>query len=626
MLFTKNGNSIRRRLLALSLTLVLVFPIVAIAQDNPEKPIVDIKINGNDHVSSEAIMAAMTLKPGMSFTEATIQQAKQSIESMGYFQPGVTVGTETVNGGVRAIFNVVENPVVKAVNITGNTVVPTDKLMSLMRTSAGSVLNTDTLLQKDVRAIESYYEEQGYIAYVTEDIGIDPKTGALNIPVNEVKVENIKITGNKKTKDYVLLREMRQKPGQVYNVKTLHTDLQRVYDLNIFELESASSYKTEPGSDLGKVNIIIPVKEKKTGEVSVGLGYSSKNKLVGQAKLDENNFRGRAEKVNLLWEQSGTRGASYEGGFFEPWLDKKNTSFGVNLYNKLIYRFSSNEGLGALNTGNASNYDERRRGGSVTLSRPLSLINRGFLTIRTESVDSTVAETPTIDVPFNLRQMARVGSGTFRFTGDSRDSQLDPFLGGYNSGAVEMGSTNFTQKLLNLQPQYVNNTFAKYTVDVRRYLSRGGARKDFNEKRRRVALRLMGGATTGQMPFSEQYFVGGAETLRGYQEDRFWGKYMLLASGEYRMPLAPSLTGVAFVDYGDAWGAPIQYRKVVGVDQQGNPALVDLINGFNQHANFTPNLGYGVGIRVNTPLGPLRLDYGFGSEGSRAHFSIGNVF
>ena len=172
----------------------------------------------------------------------------------------------------------------------------------------------------------------------------------------------------------------------------------------------------------------------------------------------------------------------------------------------------------------------------------------------------------------------------------------------------------------------MNNTFAKYSVDLRRYLSKGGPRKDFNEKRKRIALRLMGGATSGQMPFSEQYFVGGAETLRGYQEDRFWGKYMLLASGEYRMPLGPSLTGVAFVDCGDAWGAPIQYRQTVGVDQQGNPGLVDVINGFAQHSNFSPNLGYGVGIRVNTPLGPLRLDYGFGSEGSRAHFSIGNVF
>lgn len=636
MLFTKDGNSIRKRLLALLLIFVVAIPSLAIAQD--AKQIVDIKVNGNDHVSAEAIIAAMALKPGMSFSESAMQDAKKSIEGMGYFQPGVTVGTESVNGGIRAIFNVVENPVIKEIKITGNTVVQTDKLQSLLRTSVGSVLNTETLLQKDLRAIEGYYEEQGYIAYVTEDIGVDPKTGVLSIPVNEVRVENIKITGNKKTKSNVLLREMRQKPGEVYNVKTMHTDLQRIYDLDIFELESASSYKTEPGSDLGKVNVIIPVKEKKTGEVSVGLGYSSKQRLVGQAKMSENNFQGRAQKLNLLWEQSGLRGSSYEGGFFEPWLDKKNTSFGLNLYNKLIYKFGNGVGTPVTSVNSASNFDERRRGGSITLSRPLNLISRGLMTFRSETVDSGVLDGTLPANEFNLMQNANVNSGTFRFTNDSRDSQLDPFMGIYGSPAVEVGKTSFVEQNLNLSQTHINSTFAKYSFDLRRYLSKGGPRKDFNEKRSRVALRLMAGSLSGQVPFSEQYFIGGAETLRGYKEDRFWGNYMMLASGEYRMPLAPSLTGVAFLDYGDAWGAPIQYQvaPVVTTDSAGNPQIVTgpggtqlvqpLIAGFTQHSNFSPNLGYGVGIRVNTPLGPLRLDYGFGSEGSRAHFSIGHPF
>lgn len=653
MLFTKDGNSIQRRLLALLLTFILVVPTVAIAQ---EKQIVDIKITGNDHVSSEAIIAAMNLKAGTEFSEAVMQQAKQSIESMGYFQPGVTVGTESVEGGVRAIFNVVENPIIKQISITGNTVVPTEKLQSLLRTSVGNVLNTETLLQKDVPAIEGYYEELGYIAYVTEDIGVEPKTGILKIPVMEVRIENIKVTGTKKTKDYVLLREMKQKPGDVYNIKTLHSDLQRIYDLDVFEIESASSFKTESGSDLGKVNVIIPVKEKKTGEVSVGLGYSSKQKIVGQAKMSENNFRGRAEKVNLLWEQSGIRGSSYEAGFFEPWLDHKNTSLSVNLYNKLIYRFSANNSLNAgLSTTSASNSFERRKGGSVSISRPFSLINRGFLTMRSESVNSGALDGVLLSTQANLGQNANINSGSFRFTNDSKDSQLDPFMGGYNSSALELGTTRYTDSTwndTNMLSNKIDGTFAKYSIDLRKYLSKGGQRKDFNEKRKRIAIRLMGGTLTGNTPFSEQFFVGGAESLRGYKEDRFWGKYMMLASAEYRMPLAPSLTGVAFMDYGDAWGAPLEYRvtpqlqsvpdpTVANPEQtkqvfkpglDGTPLLQPLIatsatdQSYVQHSNFSPSIGYGVGIRVNTPLGPLRLDYGFGKEGSRAHFSIGHVF
>ena len=637
MLSTMDGKCIARTMIALLFAVALIVPVTAGAQ---EKQIVDIKIVGNDHISSEAIFAAIGLKPGMAFSESGMQQAKQSIEGMGYFQRSVTVGTETVGDGVRAVFNVIENPVVKEIKISGNTVVPTERLQSLVRTSVGSVLNTDTLLQKDVRAIESYYEEQGYAAYVTEDIGIDPATGVLKIPVMEVKIESIQIVGNKKTKPYVVLREMQQKPGDVYNVKMLHTDLQRIYDLDIFELESASTYKTEPGSDLGKVKIALPVKEKKTGEVSVGLGYSSKQKLVGQAKLSENNFRGRAQKVNLVWEQSASRGSSYEVGFFEPWLDRKNTSLDVNLYNKLIYRFSSS--FFGSSSSDADNYDERRKGGSLTISRPFSRPNRGFLTVRNESVNSYVADK--MANLANLSQDAKILSGTTRFANDTRDSLLDPFLGGYNSPALEFGTTKFTNWTWNdtnpnMIGSQVSGPFAKYSVDLRRYLSRGGERKDFSERRRRIAVRLMAGALSGKVPFSEQYFIGGADTLRGYREDRFWGNYMVLASAEYRMPLAPSLTGVLFMDYGDAWGAPEQYRLTPQMDADGNfikiggvvqlqPLVANGANdkSFVQSDGFQGFLGYGLGIRVQTPLGPIRLDYGFGSEGSRAHFSLAHVF
>ena len=630
MYFTMGRNSVCRRLTTL-LAIMLMFSGLAVAQ---EKTISEIKIVGNDHVSTESVLSAITLKVGAPFSELTVQQAKQAIESMGYFQPGVTVGTETVDSGVRLVFNVVENPVVKEINITGNTVIATEQLISLLRTSVGSVLNTNTLLQQDVKALEAYYEKEGYAAYVTEEIGIDPQTGVLKIPIMEIKIEDIKVTGNKKTRSEVILREMQQKPGDVYNLKTLYSDIQRIYDLNIFELEGAVPYKTEPGSDLGKVDIVIPVKEKQTGAVTLGLGYSSKQKLVGQAKVSEDNFRGRAQRVNLLWEQSGTRGSSYEVGFFEPWLDSHQTSLGVNIYNKLIFRFSSNVFGGT--TDSANDYDERRKGGSVTIGRPLSRANRGFLTFRSESVDTSILDSGAS--LFNLNQDATLASGTGRLTNDTRDSQIDPYLGGYNSLALEVGNVDFQRQNLAAEIQNLKGTFVKYSIDGRRYFSKGGARKELNEQRTRIALRVMAGSLSGEVPFFEQYFVGGAESLRGFKEDRFWGKNMLLASAEYRFPLAKSLTGVGFVDYGDAWGSPEEYMKRVDpvlnpdgtpvLDGLGNPVteIVDLIDSFSQHQDFSGNLGYGVGIRVQTPLGPLRLDYGFSSEGSRAHFSIGHAF
>ena len=616
MFLTVGSNNMCKRLVPL-LAAVLLVSGMAVAQ---ERQIAEINILGNEHVSTEAILAAVALKPGMPFAESTIEQAKQSIESMGYFQPGVTVGTESTDAGAKVVFNVVENPVVKKVDITGNTVIETEKLLSLLRTSVGSVLNTNTFLQQDVKAVEAYYEEQGYVALVTEEIGIDPQTGVLKIPIMEIRIEDIQVTGNRKTKPYVILREMQQKPGDIYNLKTLAGDIQRIYDLDIFELEGAVPYKTEPGSDLGKVNVIIPVKERRTGQISLGLGYSSKQKIVGQAKLSEDNFRGRAQRVNLLWEQSGSRGSGYEVGFFEPWLDSSHTSLGLNVYNKLIFRFSSN--VFGTSTGTVNDYDERRKGGSLTIGRPFGRTNRGFLTLRTESVDTRIEDATLLTSLFNLNQDANITSGTTRFTNETRDSQIDPYTGAYNSFAVELGKASFEKQDLALVAQSIDGTFAKYSIDVRRYFSKGGPRRELDEQRPRLAVRLMAGSLSGEVPFFEQYFVGGAETLRGFREDRFWGRNMFLASAEYRFPLAKSLTGVAFVDYGDAWGGPEEYRK-----RAVPPAdITDLIDGFPQHESFSANVGYGIGIRVRTPIGPLRLDYGFSTEGSRAHFSIGHVF
>ena len=120
----------------------------------------------------------------------------------------------------------------------------------------------------------------------------------------------------------------------------------------------------------------------------------------------------------------------------------------------------------------------------------------------------------------------------------------------------------------------------------------------------------------GKLPFFEQFFLGGSESLRGYLEDRFWGQNVFLASVEYRRPLANRITGVLFSDVGDAWGTSSAF-------QFKNPKLR---TDFLQHQTFSPSPSIGLGLRVATPIGPVRLDYGFGLQGGRLHFSIGQSF
>jgi outer membrane protein insertion porin family len=204
-----------------------------------------------------------------------------------------------------------------------------------------------------------------------------------------------------------------------------------------------------------------------------------------------------------------------------------------------------------------------------------------------------------------------VAAGSVRLVHNTRDFDLDPGAGAYDGLSVEYGTVNgntFAGTTFAQIP--FDGPFNKASVDIRRYFSKGGRKLTPQDKRVTLAFRLRAGISSGKLPFFEQFFIGGAESLRGYQEDRFWGDNMLMASAELRKPIAQSISGVLFADYGDAWA--------------GNPSF--FITQLPQSQTFQGNLGVGVGIRVNTPIGHLRLDYGVGSEGGRTHFSMGQAF
>lgn len=600
------------------------------AQETPK--VAEIAVTGNQNISDAAIRAVIAnLKPGGDFTAEAMETDRKAIEALGYFS-AVTARSEPAAAGYKVIFDVVENPLIKEIRIIGNKSISTEGLSGLLRSKVGQVFNEQTLTL-DIEAIQKDYVDQGFFAYVSEDVGIDHQTGVLTIPILESVVQSIDIVGNKKTHDYVFLREMKTKPGQVLNRKVLEEDVRKLYSLNILEVSAYQRPQIEPGSEAGKVKVIIPVTEMKTGQVSLGLGYSSKQKLVGRIELSEANLRGRAQRVNLLTEigqrsdiiSSGRN--SYELSFYEPWLDKKNTSLNVSVFDKLVYRFSSSiTGGETTTTGSDKIYSERRTGESLGLSRPLSTAVRLSTNLRIEDVGISLPSS--VDPSDFLGQISQPGPiRSLSFTGaqNTRDYDADPGHGCLNSLTLEVGhakKSTFTGVDANPDPKVADTTwtlspagsgtFEKIQFDFRKYISRGGPKKAPDEKRKTIALRLTGGVTSGTVLFSEQFFVGGAETLRGYREDRFWGDRMMLFNAEYRMPMGKSLTGVAFADYGDAW------------KQADHLNIID--PAFFQHDSFKPNLGVGIGIRVVTPIGPLRLDYGRGSEGGRTHFSIGHAF
>jgi len=586
-----------------------------------------ITIAGNTKVTDPAIRAYVTqsgLKLGAPYSAAVAEKARDAVKNMGYFNGDVIVDAVTdPAGGVDVTFTVRENPVVKTIKFSANTptgepTIPAAKLKSLMATQEGKVLNTNTLvadLDKLFNHQTGYVRGQGFIFDVSSDINIDPLTGVLNIPLVEAHINSITIKGNKKTKSVVIMRELRSEVGEVLDETKLRRDLNRVNNLGLFDEVGPFD---EVSADVGKVDITVPVTEKRSGQVSVGIGYSSRSKLVGQATLAENNFRGLGERVSLMWEVGGISSqSSLDFSFFEPYLDKKHTSLSLDVYNKALYRFASSSIIGGNSntSGSNSTYIERRKGLVLGVNRNLSDFLTGGITFRSESVSTDNFQVVNGDQ--FIQQQGTVNGLGIRSVFSNRDNENAPAAGGLLSLSYEtvFASTRPVNQNLPSPLAPGKEYFGKLGIDFRRYTSLQGPRKvgNFNQPKRVLATRLLIGATAKNIPFFEQYFLGGADSLRGYDTDRFWGSNLALFQAELRIPLGKdnNFQGVLLFDGGDAWNSIYQQQ------------------GLRQHTAFKLSTDYGVGIRLVTPIGPIRLDYaipGSGGGSGRTQFSIGQSF
>jgi len=564
-----------------------------------------VVIKGNSNISTDAIRAVLRQKVGDAYSGENGESDRQAIENMGYFSAVTFEPEQDTSGTVTENYSVVENPKVSQIVITGNTVYSTENLMAKLRTHVGSILNTNTLAQ-DIQKITETYRTAGYRATISDDINIEPLSGVLTIPIVEARVNKLQITGNKVTKTKVITREMKTLPGVVYNENVLTKDLTRVYNLGLFD--SVGRADINP-VDVGKVDITVPVTERRTGQVSVSLGYSTLEKLVGIASLSQSNFRGLGETASISWTVGGTYNqSSFEASFGDPYIDKYHTGFSIDAYDRVVYRFDNSFlSSSTTTTGNQNQYYERQKGGTLTFSRPLNEQTTAFLTGRAESVDANNFQTPLND-SYILQNSSLAGLGV-RLANDTRDNVLNPANGSLRTVSVE--TVRSSTKTLDNAPTPLapgSRDYLKFGLDLRQYFSLQGARTTITQQKRIFAIRFLGGSTQSQIPFSEEYFLGGVDDLRGYDTSRFWGSHVFLINSELRIPIASSVTGVLFTDIGDAWGSIYQ-----GI-------------GLAQDANFNPHQSVGFGLRVTTPLGPIRIDEGFGSEGAKTDFAIGNSF
>ena len=585
-------------------TIALVWLAVAIAHAQTAV-IKSITVNGNKEVSTEAILAAMRTKVGQPYVQATLDADKTTLENLGFFQ-AVDVRANAVDDTNReVIVQVQEWPVVKEIRVVGNKGLSTEEILKVVDVEVGKIFNVRTI-QPSVKKIEELYQRKGLFARVEDFRPLTESPGTISISIIELTVNSVSVQGNTRTKLNVMKRLIRTRAGEPFRAERWTNDLKRLHGTQWFESIRSIENQPEPG----KIDLIADVKEGRTGNFGVGLQLDPRSSFAGTLKLSDTNFRGSGQSVGLnIIQGTAGGGPSVELDYGNPLLDDRGTALNVSLYSRLLYRF---QGTGFGNDDSPTEDDiftERRTGAAVALGKTFSDQLTGTVALRYEGIKTNDLDTDA-DTGF-IQQDGTLATLTLGLTRNRRDVDIDPARGDWFRIEVEPGFANITKVGGDISDTLGNKTYLKTTAEYRTYWSDQPARgrNELDAPRRVLAFRARYGIISGDAPFFEQFFMGGASTIRGYEEDRFWGKQSLLTTLEYRYPIQKALAVSAFVDYGGAWGG------------------FGTVGEFTQSSSARFKLGYGVGVTFRSPLGPLRLDLGFDDRGkSRTHFQIATSF
>lgn len=578
-----------------------------------------ITFEGNRAIKSNKLLKLMATKKDTLFTsgvfnedafEGDLEKIKAFYESQGFLDTKLEPELKYDSTGKFLHINIKVDEgkkyVVGEINFSGNALLSEEAIMKALKMTSARAFSKEGL-REDVNAIQGLYFEKGYIyATVKSDTFLNPSTGNIDIAYNIVEneltyVDRIEIKGNIKTKDKVIRRELRLRPGEPFDGKKLQRSKERLYNLGYFE---DISFDTEKTAAPNKSDLIVEVKETKTGEFSFGGGFSTVDKAVGFVQVTQRNFdimnfptfTGGGQQL-VLRAELGTVRRDYQLSFTEPWLFDYPYLFGFDLYQTTRLR-ATNIGYG---------YDEMRRGGALRFGKEFTDYDRADLTYRLEKVEiSDVSTDATADLK-REEGSNNISSLTLALTRDTTDSAYNPSNGYQLFGSVEGAGGPFGG----------DKDFLKWYGSSTFYIP--------PHENHVIELKLRAGLVdayggTDSVPIYERFYAGGANTIRGFRErrvgpkdpasnDPIGGEALLIGNAEYVFPIVEFLKGAIFFDAGNVWSK-------VG----------DFASGGYKY-------GTGAGVRVKTPIGPVKLDYGFPlkvdageKKRGRFHFTLSKAF
>jgi outer membrane protein insertion porin family len=627
--------------------------------------IVQIQIVGNYLVPSDKILEMISSKMGTRFNKRKLKEDVRTIYDSGYFQK-VSGNHYSLDNGIKLVFTVKENPVVKKVLITGTHLIPVSKIESLMKTVPGKILNTTTLYQ-DVLAINDYYVSQGYSEPTNHVVNLAwTKKGIVKLKIKEgIRIKAIDIKGDTVYPLAELKAKIHSKIGTVFNRKKMEQDLGRIarlykedgyvlsglkgnirpdgtYVVDITET-IVQSMRIE-GNKITKPYVIYRYIHTKTGSalnrkrVRNDLRRLHQTGYFTSVKVEPEPGT-RPGKVVLVWRVREARqgiasigigyaGASglYPGGITGDISISENNISGTGQGADITWQrgpYVSEIDVGYNNPFLDNQQDsisiQYFNSDYYNLQQYLPSVSNPTQLELSTFEDHQAGETFTWGRPlinqwthiFVTLTHESVFANGINYT---FSNTLIPFTQGIiNEASTTLINDTRDNPMNPRKGSYYSATYGigggPFGGDFKFNQYEAEVRKYFTfHGKYTLAFRVMGGYDEGNIPITNWFTLGGPDTLRGYTLDTFLGTRMVLGQAELRFPIGHSKTfqGALFYDTGNAWAPSL------GI-QFGH--LYD---------------DYGVGINVNLPnlgLGIIRLDFALGgTQGTRTVIGIGQAF
>ena len=586
-------------------------------REDTDKSIVisSVKFTGNSRVATAELLDITQLKAGEYFSRSRVEDAQRRLLATGKFSE-VRPDAQVSNGKMALSFEVAENPIVKSIVITGNHTIPTSTIMSALTTKPGSVQNYNNL-REDRDKILGLYQAEGYTLVNITDMSTD-ENGTLHISIVEGIVRKIEVKkmvtkqkGNRrtpnddvlKTKDYVIDREIEIQPGKIFNVKEYDATVDNLMRLGIFKNVKYEA-RSIPGDPEG-IDLILLIDEDRTAELQGGVAYGSETGLMGTLSLKDSNWRGKNQQFGFTFEKSNKDYTGFALDFYDPWIkDTDRVSWGWGAY-KTDYGDEDSILFHEIDTVGFKVNIGKGLGKNFTLS-----LGTKVEYIKEKHEDGKLRKANNDKWYYKEKNKWREIEGVDDkywlwsiypyISYDTRNNYLNPTSGLYAKWQVEGGHAG----------GYKSGNFGNTTLELRTYHKGLFKNNTF-------AYKVVGGIASNSTKESQKFWVGGGNSLRGYDGGFFKGSQKLVATIENRTQLNDIIGIVVFADAGRAW-------KQNGRD----PSYTRDNNHFGHNIGTTA----GVGIRLNTPIGPLRFDFGWpvgnkmDDDGMKFYFNMGQSF